>query len=92
MRLATQFHRSLVSLGLIGGLALLAATQGEAADGRDLQGRPMVSCPVQGGVDASSALADTRAARESRESDGASPARRIDWRAMLPAVTLRGRA
>jgi hypothetical protein len=52
----------------------------------------MVSCPVQGGVDASSAVADARAPRDGRESGGASPARRIDWRAMLPAVTLRGRA
>ena len=90
MRLTTQFHRSLVSLGLIGGLALLAATHGEAADGRDVQGRPMVSCPVQGGVDASSALAESRASRTEREAGA--PARRIDWRAMLPAVTLRGRA
>lgn len=92
MRLATQFHRSLVSLGLIGGLALLAATHGEAADGRDAQGRPMVSCPVQGGVDASSALAEARTAREDREAEAGSPARRIDWRAMLPTVTLRSRA
>jgi hypothetical protein len=89
MRLATQFHRSLVSLGLFGVLALLAATQGEAADGSPLRAeRAIVSCPVQGGVDATAALAEARGTRAS----DAPAARRIDWRAMLPAVTLRGRA
>lgn len=89
MRLATQFHRSLVSLGLFGVLALLAATQGEAADGSGLRAeRPIVNCPVQGGVDASAALAEARVER----TEGSTPVRRIDWRAMLPAVTLRSRA
>ena len=89
MQLATQFQRSLVSLGLLGVLALLVATQGEAADGGSLRAeRPVVSCPVQGGVDASAALV---AARPERADDSA-PARRIDWRTMLPAVTLRSRA
>ncbi|MCE3001138.1 MAG: hypothetical protein LW860_00365 [Xanthomonadaceae bacterium] len=89
MRLATQFHRSLVSLGLIGVLAALAATQSEAADGAALRAeRAIVNCPVQGGVDASPALASSR---EERSTDAGTP-RRIDWRAMLPAVTLRSRA
>ena len=91
MRLATPFPRSLLPLGLIGGLALFAATQGEAADGDAADQRPMVVCPVQGGVDASAALDEARSSRPSRE-EAAAPARRIDWRAMLPAVTLRGRA
>jgi hypothetical protein len=43
---------------------------------------------VQGGVDASAALV---AARSERTDDSA-PARRIDWRTMLPAVTLRSGA
>lgn len=89
MRLATQFHRSLVSLGLFGVLALLAATQGEAADGNALRAdRAIVSCSVQGGLDATAALAEARPARDAE----APAARRIDWRAMLPAVTLRNRA
>ena len=91
MRLATPFPRSLLAAGLIGGLALLAATQGEAADGDPAEPRPMVVCPVQGGVDASATRSDADTSRASRE-EAAAPARRIDWRAMLPAVTLRGRA
>lgn len=92
MRLATPFHRGLVSLGLIGGLALLAATQGEAANGRDAQRRPVASCPVQGGADASPALAGADTAREAQDPAAGSSVRRIDWRAMLPAVNLRIRA
>jgi hypothetical protein len=91
MQLATQFHRSLVSLGVFAALALVVATQGEAAEGKDLRGnRVLASCPAQAGVDATDALVETRGAAASATT--ATPPRRIDWRAMLPAVTLRGRA
>ncbi|MFN7550204.1 MAG: hypothetical protein ACK59M_08800 [Pseudomonadota bacterium] len=92
MRLATHLLRSLVPLGLVGGLVLSAATQVEAAGGLGRQGRPLANLPPQGGVDAPQARAETGASRDDRNAAGTPPSRQIDWRTMLPAVTLRGRA
>jgi hypothetical protein len=91
MRRATRFHRSLVSLAAFGLMALIGATQGEAADGNSISSaRALAACPVQAGVDATGGLSQARDAAP--PTADATPQRRIDWRAMLPAVTLRSRA
>jgi hypothetical protein len=92
MRLATHFLRSLVPLGLVGGLMLSVATQGEAVEGRDRGGRPLANIPPEGSVDVPQVRAETGAPHVDRNAASRPPSRHIDWRAMLPAVTLRGRA
>lgn len=91
MHRATQFQRSLVSLAAFGLMALVVASQGKAADGSSLSGiRALAACPVQAGVDATSDLSQARDAAP--PTADTTPQRRIDWRAMLPAVTVRSRA
>jgi hypothetical protein len=90
MRLTTQYRRSVLSLALFGALALVAAVQAEAVAEPAPPVLPVVSCPVTGGVDAT--LATREADDADARPDEAVP-RRVDWRSMLPAVTVRaGRA
>lgn len=92
MRLATHFLRSLVPLGLVGGLVLSAATQGEAVEDQDRRGRPLANIPPQGGVGVPQVRAETGVLHVDRSAASSPLSRHIDWRAMLPAITLRGRA
>jgi hypothetical protein len=90
MRLTTQYRRGVFSLALFGALALVAAVQAEAVAETVPPSLPVVSCPVTGGADATLATREDDAAQAAARE--AAP-RRIDWRSMLPTVTVRaGRA
>jgi hypothetical protein len=81
MNLATQNRRSLLSLALLGVMAAVGTTQGTRASALDAAAMPMAACEVRvESVPVSS--------EDSQAQKQPAPARRIDWRSMLPAVTL----
>jgi hypothetical protein len=83
MSLATQNRRSLISLTLLSALGVLVTTQGDATNAPMTPVTPIASCAMP------------EAERLALTGEGNTPAqpahdavvRRIDWRAMLPAVT-----
>ncbi len=89
MRLSTLNRRSLLSASLLGLVGLLVIAQSKAADSVEPANVSIASCEVTGGVDATLAANIERPAVSPQSPQTA--ARPLDWRAMLPAVSLRGR-
>ena len=94
MRLSTINGRRLFAgllLGLTGALVTTGGLAAEALQPAEVAGSTcaVAACPVAGGVDATLAGNAERAVVQPQVPR--SSARPLDWRAMLPAVTLRSR-
>ncbi len=89
MRLSTLNGRHLVSGLLLGLTGALVTTGSIAAESLQPAEVAIATCPVAGGVDATLAANAERAVAPPQVPQ--SSARPLDWRAMLPAVNLRGR-
>lgn len=89
MRVSTINGRRLVAGLLLGLAGALVTTGGLAAESLQPAEAAIATCPVTGGVDATLAVKAESAVAQPQVPQ--SSARTLDWRAMLPAVNLRGR-
>jgi hypothetical protein len=89
MHLSTLRCRKLRSVFLLGLMGALLSTGSMAAESLEPAEVAIATCPVAGGVDATLAVNAERAVAQ--PPDAQAGARPLDWRAMLPAVTLRSR-
>jgi hypothetical protein len=89
MRLSTIYGRCRFAGLLLGLCGALLSTGCIAAESLEPAEVAIATCPVTGGVDATLAADAERALAQPKVPQ--SNARPLDWRAMLPAVSLRGR-
>jgi len=89
MCLSTLNRHRLLSASLLGLLGVLVITRSEAADSVEPAKVTIASFQVSGSVDATLAANIERPALPPQSPQ--TGARPLDWRAMLPAVSLRGR-